>query len=116
MLDKNARKEYNEKKRSIFDKEYDRPKYADSKMLASTLGIGAYGTNNPASTTKMSGVIRAPGYNKQNSWSENPDIDDYGENSTKYKMLVALDSAYLNTTDEKQKEKYKKGGKNACNT
>ncbi len=30
-----------------FDKEYDRPKYADSKTVASTLKVGAYSTNKP---------------------------------------------------------------------
>lgn len=37
-----------------------------------------------------SGYLREPGYNKMGEWSENPDLDDYGEGSVAYNALLTL--------------------------
>ncbi len=40
-----------------------------------------------------SGVIN-PGYNAKGEWSEDPDADNYGEDSAKYKLLTVFDRAW----------------------
>ena len=42
---------------------------------------------------KTEGVIK-PGYNAKGEWSEDPDADNYGKDSAKYKLLKILDNAY----------------------
>ena len=42
---------------------------------------------------KTEGIIK-PGYNAEGKWSEDPDADNYGKDSAKYKLLKILNSTY----------------------
>ena len=49
-----------------------------------------YAGNNPVLYIDPSGQIREPGYNAAGQWSNDPDKDDYGENSLVYNSLLVL--------------------------
>lgn len=49
-----------------------------------------------------SGYLREPGYNKDGQWSDNPDADDYGENSVAYNALVTLSSMWQNRPADRE--------------
>ena len=55
-----------------------------------------YCNGNPIKFADPWGTIREPGYNKYGQWSENPDADDFGQNSAKYQLLVSLGNSYGN--------------------
>lgn len=59
-----------------------------------------YVTITPVKFTDPWGTLREPGYNKYGQWSENPDADDFGENSAKYKMLLVLGEAWYKASAE----------------
>ena len=59
----------------------------------------AYCGNNPVMFVDPWGLLRGPDYNKYGQWSENPDADDFGVDSAKYKMLVSLTNIWNNVDD-----------------
>ena len=49
-----------------------------------------YCANDPVNFVDPWGTIRGPGYNKEGHFSNNPDADDFGEDSLIYSSLVTL--------------------------
>ena len=64
----------------------------EAMMQSSNLYV--YCVSNPVMFVDPSGYLRAPGYNKDYVWSENPDLDDYGANSVAYNALLTLSSMW----------------------
>ena len=68
----------------------------------------AYCYNDPVNFVDPWGNIREPGYNADGVWSEDPDADDFGKDSAKYKLLVELGNAWMNATSESERTKLHK--------
>ena len=60
-----------------------------------------YCGNSPVMFVDPSGYLREPGYNKMGEWSENPDLDDYGEGSVAYNALLTLSEMWEIRTDDR---------------
>ena len=52
--------------------------------------------------TEEQGIIK-PGYNAKGEWSEDPDADNYGKDSAKYKLLTVFDKAYTTATEKENR-------------
>ncbi len=61
-----------------------------------------YCGGNPVMFVDPSGYLREPGYNKMGEWSENPDADDYGEDSIAYSSLLTLTAMWENRPDDRE--------------
>lgn len=66
-----------------------------------------YCENNPVMFVDPWGLIREPGY-VDGVWHEDPDAYEYGKDSVKYQILVALGDAWMNTDSEEKRAKYHK--------
>ena len=70
--------------------------------LMSNVGSKESGESEAEEKEEELGIIK-PGYNAKGEWSEDPDADNYGKDSAKYKVISKLDIMCVKANDQNRK-------------